>query len=476
MVDYKALAVKYDAGHVGGYLSYPLINFWRETISDQRVLRLCLETSRSEPDGAYIYFHLPYCRVQCTYCACFMRATSQPEREYEEYTTLLLREVERKLGARSGERLRTGQFHWGGGTPSLLTTAQIRKLCEGIDPYVEWTPNAVRSIEAYPDDTTLTSEKLACLKEHGFTEISFGIESFDRRVLKAINRKQDPEAASRVVERARAHGLGVHFDIVYGLPNQDPESLSKTIDEVLALQPDRLATFPFLYTPRLVKHQAAIRPEWVPGSWERIQLYQLLDQRMQSSNYVRVGVDHYVRGEQDPLARATRDGKIVHHFQGYEPASRETFLGFGSSAISFIGGQYFQNHRRIDDYAQALAVGALPTNARAAHRLCEDDRIRHGLILQALMCRLRIEKGDFEFRFGIDFDDYFAGPLELLSQMELDGLVEGIRDKEIRVTTAGRPLLRVICRVFDRYLGALQPLPSSLPSRVRAAGEDVDGQ
>ncbi len=455
LIDYERLGKKYDAGRIGGYLSYPVINFWRESISDGEVLSLCQTAGASDPDGAYLYFHFPYCRAICTYCACYATAAARPDVKNEDYTSTLLHEIERKLEPFSGRRLRAGQLHWGGGTPSLLTAGQIRKVCEKIDAYVVWSNDAVRSIEMYPDETSVTDEKLRCLKDNGFTQISFGIESFDPNVLKAINRGQDPAAALRLFEKARKFGFGVYCDLVYGLPFQDLNGFSETIDAVIKLEPDRLATFAFLYTPRTVKHQRAIKKEWVPDSVERIRLYQLLEGKMLSTGYTRVGVDHFVKGTDDPLARAALAGDIVHHFQGYEPASRKSFLGFGSSAISYIDDCYFQNLTNIGDYTRAVLEGRVPTSVRVGHRLSYDDKLRANIILQALMCRLQINKDAVEKSFSIRFDEYFRDEIEQLKDMELEGLVQGVAGRTINVTAAGRPLLRVICRVFDRYARGL---------------------
>ena len=454
-MDYSSLGRKYDAGRIGGYLSYPLQTVWRQELSESELDGLCRMVGRDKEDGAYLYFHFPYCRVICTYCACFVRATSQPEDKYEEYTDAIVREIDAKLSKNGGAPIYVGEVHWGGGTPSLMTAKQIEKVYREIDKRVTWTVDAVRSIEVYPDSTLLTDDKLTSLKDNGFTQISVGIESFDPKVLKAINRLQSPEGAAAVFENARAKGFAVHCDIVYGLPHQDPKSLTTTVDQVLALEPDRIATFAFLYTPRLIRRQSAIKPEWIPNSIERIALYRIMEDKILAHGYERVGVDHFVRGTQDPLAKAAREGNIVHHFQGYEPASRETFLGFGSSAISFIQGHYFQNKLSIQDYIDATKTGASTLQPRAAHRLTVDDRLRARIILGALMCNLQVDKDAIETQFGIDFDSYFADALEILGEMEADGLVGGTHSRKIEVTEAGRPLLRVICRSFDKYMSAL---------------------
>jgi oxygen-independent coproporphyrinogen-3 oxidase len=444
------LTEKYDIGNVPGYLSYPAVAKWKRPITEQEVLGT-FERELGSSSDAYLYFHFPYCQTLCYYCACYMKVTADPKTRYDDYIRALDRELEMKIDRVRSERVHAGQMHWGGGTPTYMSCEQIERAFQCIDRRVKWAPGAELSIEAYPDARTLSEEKIELLARLGFTQISFGIESLDPKVLEAINRKHDIESIRYWVDKARSAGFGVHVDLVYGLPYQTAESFRDTVEQVLSIRPDRLATFSFMYTPISIKHQRAIPRASVPTSLERFRLYEALQEMVSDTGYTRVGCDHWVQGDKDPLAVAAKQGDIIYHFQGYEPLSRQTFLGFGSSAVTFAQGRYFQNLHSVNDYQAALDAGKLPTIAETSAVLSEDDRVRHRVIMKHVMSDLRVGKDAVEKEFGLIFDDYFADSLELLRDMERDELIEGVDSRVIRVLPLGRTFIRNIAHTFDRY-------------------------
>lgn len=342
-------------------------------------------------------------------------------------------------------------MHWGGGTPTYMNCEQIERVFRLIDRRVEWSASPTISIEAYPDEAMLTDEKLCLLASLGFNQISFGIESLDPTVLMAINRKHDLDSVKRLVDRSRELGLGVHVDLVYGLPYQTVDSFRETLNAILSLKPERIAAFSFMYNPLEIRHQRVIPRRSVPRSHERVRLYETLDVMALEAGYSRVGCDHYVLGDKDPLAIAARKGEIIYHFQGYEPLSRQTFLGFGSSSVTFVQDRYFQNLHSVLNYMSTLALDQVPVIADASAVLSDDDKLRHRVIMKSILCDLAINKAALEHEFGIVFNDYFARELSRLRKMQDDGLVEGADAEVITVTPAGRPFIRNICYVFDRY-------------------------
>lgn len=444
------LTTKYDVANIPGYLSYPTVARWSDTISDEEVLTAFRREVDTSTSGAYLYFHYPYCETLCYYCACYMQVTSEPESRYDAYLASLEKELALKVG---DGPIRAGQMHWGGGTPTYMSAKQIERAFKQIDRRVKWLPDATLSIEAYPDARTLSDEKLDVLADLGFNEISFGIESLDPKVLEAINRKHDIEAIRHWVDKARARNFGVHVDLVYGLPYQTVENFQQTIELLLTIQPDRLATFSFMYTPFTIKHQRAIPRAAVPSSEERYRLYEVMQDRLADIGYSTVGVDHWVKGDKDPLAVAAKQGQVVYHFQGYEPADRETFLGFGSSAISFAQGRYFQNLRSIEEYTEALDAGKLPIIRGNAAHLTADDRIRHRVVMQHIMADLMVDKARIEAEFGIKFDEYFKTALDTLRDMERDKLVSGVDGPRIAIEPMGRAFIRNIAFAFDAHAG-----------------------
>ncbi len=453
----RRLTDKYEIGNMPGYLSYPTVSKWEQPVTVREVIDVSNATARAR--DSFLYFHFPYCESLCYYCACYMKVTANPKERYDEYIRGIEQELELKL--RECGTITAGEMHWGGGTPTYMDCDQIERAFRIIERRVRFTEGANLSIEAYPDARTLSDEKLELLRSLGFSQVSFGIESLDPVVLKAINRRHDIASIRHWVDKARALGFGVHVNLVYGLPHQTEDSLRSTVEQVMSIEPDRLATFLFMYTPSTVQHQKVIRHEWVPDSPARFRLYQLL-QQVGELGYTRVGCDHWVRGDQDPLGIAGRAGEIIYHFQGYEPLSRENFLGFGSSAISFAQNRYFQNTQDLKGYLAAVAGGTIPIIENRSHTLDADDQIRHFVIMKNVMSDLAIDKDVVEQRFGVVFDDHFAAELAQLKEMEADGLVEGIAGRRIVLTPLGCIFIRNIARVFDDYFVARQPAHGAL--------------
>jgi oxygen-independent coproporphyrinogen III oxidase len=447
------LGAKYDVGNQPGYLSYPAVSHWSQPIGDGEVLDIVGATA----DDAYLYFHFPYCETLCYYCACYMAVTANPKERYDAYVTAILAELDLKLAAR-GRPLVVGEMHWGGGTPTYMSCAQIERVFAGIERRVRWSARPTLSLEAYPDERTLSDEKLELLRALGFSQIGFGVESLDPRVLAAINRRHDRSSVERWVNKARALGFGVHVDVVYGLPYQSEESLRETMQALIEIAPDRLAAFFFMYTPSSIKHQQLIAPASVPRSAERARLYATLAE-LAERDYTRVGCDHWVRSAADPLSAAAKSGSLIYHFQGYEPLSRETFLGFGSAAISFARDRYFQNLPQVDDYVAAIGEGRLAVAADRSLHLDADDKLRHHVIMKQIMSDLRIDKDAVEARHAVVFDERFAGELVHLRKLQADGLVSGVDERCIDVTPLGRAFIRNIARVFDRHRAKHLPLP-----------------
>jgi len=457
----KRLTEKYDMGNVPGYLSYPVMPHWKHPIQHDDVLSVFESEGHAGTRDGYIYFHFPYCEALCYYCACFMQVTSDPKERYDAYIDAMNHELELKFHRFGGARLHTGEMHWGGGTPTYMNCEQIERMFRLIERRVEWSSSPNISIEAYPDETMLSDEKLRLLASLGFTQISFGVESFDPTVLKAINRKHEVTTLKRLVDKSRGLGFGVHVDLVYGLPYQNVDSIRETVNSILSVEPDRIATFSFMYNPLEIRHQRVFPRNSVPGSYERVRIYQMLDAQLTGAGYTRIGADHYVRGDKDPLAAAAKRGEIIYHYQGHEPLSRETFLGFGSASVTFAQGRYFQNQVNDMKYMAALAKNKVPVITDASALLSTDDRLRHRLIMKHILSDLTIEKGSLERNFNIVFDNHFNRELSRLRDMQLDGFVEGVDTRAIHVTSLGRPFIRNICHVFDDYYASS---PGTAPS------------
>ncbi|MGC8855162.1 MAG: oxygen-independent coproporphyrinogen III oxidase, partial [Halothiobacillaceae bacterium] len=303
------------------------------------------------------------------------------------------------------------------------------------------------SIEIDPREAHAETVKL--LRELGFNRMSLGVQDFDPRVQRAVNRIQSPEETFAVLDAARAEGFhSVSIDLIYGLPHQNVTSFLKTLDRVLEARPDRLSVFNYAHLPTRFKPQRRINDADLPPPSEKLAILQASIEHLTAAGYVFIGMDHFALPD-DSLAIAQREGSLHRNFQGYTTHAECDLLAFGVSSISQVAGCYSQNVKEMEPYEAALKGGRLPIERGLCCTL--DDHIRRDLIMQ-LICHFNLDYASFGARHGIHVQDYFAHALERLQPMVADGLIE-MSDAGLRVLPRGRLLIRNICMPFDRYLG-----------------------
>jgi len=262
-----------------------------------------------------------------------------------------------------------------------------------------------------------------------------------------VHRLQSIETTRRVMEEARANGFrSVNLDLIYGLPKQKLDSFNRTLDQVLRLDPDRIALYSYAHLPRLFKPQRRIDEAALPSAEVKLELMTLAIGRLTRAGYLYIGMDHFARPD-DELAAAQSRGQLSRSFQGYSKQPGD-LLGLGVSAIGQVGPAYYQNLKDLERYEEALDAGRLPVMRGV--ELTADDLVRRAVI-QALMCQFRVSIESIELAHLIDFKAYFAGELKALRPLAGDGLVE-LGPDWILVTPKGRLLVRAIAMVFDRYL------------------------
>jgi oxygen-independent coproporphyrinogen III oxidase len=284
----------------------------------------------------------------------------------------------------------------------------------------------------------------------GFNRISLGIQDFDDEVQRAVNRVQSVAQTRMVIEAARDNGFrSVSVDLIHGLPKQTPAKFAKTLEEVIALQPDRIATYSYAHMPERFRAQNQIRANELPDADIRLALIGQTVETLGAAGYRYIGLDHFALPEDD-LSRAQRQGTMQRNFQGYSTHGDCDLIGLGMSSIGHVGHSFHQNARTLQDYYKAIDEGHLPI--RRGMLLSDDDLLRADVI-QQLMCHGDLDMDVFEQKYAVEFRSYFADELRRLAKLQEDGLVE-IRPKALFVTPRGRFLLRIIAMCFDAYLGA----------------------
>ncbi len=427
------------------YTSYPTAPYFHEGV-DEKIFIDHIQKDENEivNRDLSLYFHIPFCDTLCYFCGCNMMVT-RSQSKIEQYLDYLEKEI-KLLKTHIGTDRKVKQLHWGGGTPTHLSPAQIRKLGAIIHKYFEFQDDAEVGVEVDPRE--LTRDHMLALSEVGFNRCSMGIQDFDPKVQKTVNRIQ-PESITRdAVNWARELGFtSINLDLMYGLPYQNLKTYSQTIDTVLTMNPDRLAVFNYAHLPNMIKHQQLIKDEWLPTGDQKFELLKLSIEKLNNAGYVYIGMDHFAKPE-DELTLAMQNGTLYRNFQGYSTHAGINLFAIGITSIGMLSDMYVQNFKKLDDYYKSLDAGKLPVMRGIA--LNQDDQLRREVITE-VMCNFRIRKQYFEEKYNIDFDDYFSEVLAQLKSFEEDKLVILEKDS-LTVTDIGRLLVRNIAMNFDYYL------------------------
>lgn len=427
------------------YTSYPTALQFRGDLSPDLYERT-VAASAGARDGSplSIYVHVPFCRSPCFYCGCNKVVTRQLHRA-EEYVGDLLAEIAMRSPFFDAGR-EVEQLHFGGGTPTYLTPAQLSRVLGTLGRHfaTSGTPSRDYSIEI--DPRTVDEKYLETLMQFGFNRISLGVQDFDAGVQEAVNRIQPAAIVSRLLGRARALGLrSINFDLIYGLPRQTPATFAATLEAVIGMGPDRLAVYGYAHMPRLFKGQRQITHD-LPDARMRLALLHLAVEKLTAAGYVYIGLDHFALPD-DSLARAQQDGTLHRSFQGYTTHASRDLVSFGVSAIGQIGTLYVQNQKQLPQYQEAVRRGVLPSQRGVTMTM--DDILRRDVI-QQVMCHGSVDFAATEARHGIRFADYFRNELERMRLLADDRLVV-CEPGRIHLTAAGRMLMRTVAMVFDAY-------------------------
>ncbi len=425
------------------YTSYPPATQFKDGFGPADAVR---ELAAIPADEAIsLYAHIPFCTQLCWYCGCNVTATRDRSRG-TRYVDTLLQEIGLLAGA-IGHRPRLVELALGGGSPNFLDPADLRRIIDEVGRHFRITDDAELGIEFDPRDTR--AEQLDAAADMGFTRLSVGVQDFDPAVQEVIHRIQSVAQTRAVVERARLQGFrSVNLDLVYGLPGQSVASLGRTLDEVIALAPDRLAVFGYAHMPHLRPHQKLVeRAAPVPGLPLRVELLRTVMARLADAGYVRIGLDHFARPG-DPLVEAARDGRLGRNFQGYVVHRADRLLGCGASAISDAGHAYWQNAVDVEPWTRAVEAGTLPVVRGVG--LDADDECRR-FVITRLMCDGRVAFADVEARHGIGFATAFARELAELERAHAELAHVDRAGGVIAATPLGHHLIRNLCVVFDRY-------------------------
>src|SRR5690242_3885541 len=438
------------------YTSYPTAPVWNDSFGPADLEKFHQEADRTGSPVS-LYMHIPFCESLCLFCACNVIIQKNHEAA-PPYLDTLKKEIARV--ARGVSRSRpVVQFHWGGGTPTYLSPAQVEDLFAFARGHFSFSPDAEIGIEVDPRVTS--REHLETLRRLGFNRLSMGIQDFHPEVQKAIHRIQPFELTRDLLSAARDLGFdSINVDLIYGLPYQTPERFAHTVDQIVELAPDRVALFSYAHVPWLKKQQGSFAAH-LPEGMQKFEIFRTGLIKFLEAGYLYIGMDHFAKPG-DELAISQEKRTLHRNFQGYTTKAGADLYGMGVTAISGIQNAYAQNHRDLPAWEKAVAERGIAT--MRGYRLSQEDRLRRSVISR-LLCHTVVIKDEIAREFGIDFDEYFADELQRLDPSRDDGLVLLERD-EIRSTWLGRIFIRNLAMVFDPYLERQQLAAKPLFSKT----------
>jgi oxygen-independent coproporphyrinogen-3 oxidase len=385
-----------------------------------------------------VYIHLPYCESLCTFCGCHKHITKNHEVE-KPYIDAVIDEW-KMYNRLSPQTLAVEELHLGGGTPTFFSASELKRLVEAITIGKSSKKNF--SFEGHPNHTS--KDQLKTLFDLGFRRVSFGVQDYDAKVQKAINRIQDYETVKRVTDQAREIGYeSVSHDLVFGLPFQTMDCMKKSISLTLKLMPDTISLYSYAHVPWVKgTGQRGFSDNDMPNGKAKRELYEYAKKELLHAGYEEIGMDHFGLPN-EKMTIAMHDKKLHRNFMGYTTSSTNRLIGLGVSAISEHDFGYAQNVKTIKEYHEKIQNNKIPVFKGHIHSAIDKTMKKHIL---SLMCNLETEYCENSILKEKEND--FKS---LLKGFEKDGIIAW-DGRTIKMTEDGKPFVRNVCMSIDPYM------------------------
>ena len=446
----EALIKRYDKAGPR-YTSYPTAVQFNEKFTGENYKAFCEKSNKlsqeaSSPTPLSLYFHIPFCDTVCFYCGC-NKVVTKDRTKAAPYLARVHKEIAMQASMFDNNRI-VDQLHWGGGTPTFISHDEMRELMDVTRKHFTLHDDDTGEYSIELDPREVDSKSIKLLRDLGFNRISLGVQDFDAKVQKAVNRIQSEEETLAVINAARDNNFkSISLDLIYGLPFQNVERFAVTLDKIIEASPDRLSVFNYAHLPEMFKPQRRINEADLPSAAEKLDILKMSFAKLKDAGYVYIGMDHFAKPD-DELAIAQREGTLYRNFQGYSTHADCDLVAMGITSIGQVANSYSQNVKKMDEYFELIDADKLPIYRGV--ELSDDDVLRREVITQ-LISHFYLDFSPIEKQFNIDFQAYFAQEITALGEMHKDGLIV-LTDSGITVEPKGRLLIRNICMVFDFYL------------------------
>ncbi len=333
-----------------------------------------------------VYIHVPFCRVRCGYCD-FNTYTSDELRgaKRADYANQAISEVHLAASVlnRSGLPNRPAStVFFGGGTPTMLPVDDLTSMLAAVETVWGLGPGAEVTTEANPD--SVDAGYLAALREAGFTRVSFGMQSAVPRVLATLERTHDPDRIPLVVEWARAAGLDVSLDLIYGTPGETIENWQESVETVIALEPDHVSAYALIVEEGTKLARQIRRGEVAhPSDDLQADMYEFADRRLEHAGYSWYEVSNWSRQLDDGVDHQS------HHNLAYWQG--QDWWGVGPGAHSHIGGVRWWNVKHPAAYADRIDAGHSPA---AGREIVDEEMARVERVMLATRIRNELSTGE----------------------------------------------------------------------------------
>ena len=439
------ILVQLAEARVPRYTSYPTALQFNEDVGPDTCSEWLSELGND--DSLSLYVHVPFCESLCWYCGCHTTVPNGYDRA-ARYVDTLLAEIKMKAACATGAG-QVSHVHFGGGTPTFLKPDDFLRVVDAMKANFTFASDAEIAVEI--DPRTIDSGRLEGLVKAGVNRASIGVQDFNEEVQHLVNRVQPVALVEKCVADLRANGIeNISFDLIYGLPGQNENSVRMTARVATRMRPDRLSVFGYAHVPWFKSHQKVLESTELPDVPERMRQADAIAEELTGQGYVQIGFDHFALAD-DAMAQSVESGDLKRNFQGYTTDQASALIGFGASAISNFPAGIVQNEPHLGKYQRLIMDDGLP--AVKGVRISDEDRFR-GEIISHLMCDMKVDLRDVAAHHGRDVS-ILAENIDRLQPLEEAGLLER-SDYQLKMTAMGRPFARNVAACFDPYLSSVE--------------------